>query len=85
MTTNTQIDSITGLLKYIVREMVDDPDQVKISTIEGTQSFVIEVSVAKSDMGKLIGKRGHNINAIRTILTAASATANIRTMLELVE
>ena len=81
----TQIDSITGLLKYIVGEMVDDPDQVKISTIEGTQSFVIELSVAKSDMGKLIGKRGHNIDAIRTIIAAASATAYIRTVLEIIE
>ena len=82
---NTQIDSITGLLKYIIGEMVDDPDQVKISTIEGTQSFVIEVSVAKSDMGKLIGRSGRNIKAVRTILTAASATARIRTMLEINE
>lgn len=81
----TQIDSITDLVKHIVREMVDDPDQVKVSTVEGSQSLVIEVSVAKSDMGKLIGRSGRNINAIRTILTAASATANIRTVLEVNE
>ncbi len=80
-----QIDSITDLVKHIVREMVDDPDQVKVSTVEGSQSLVIEVSVAKSDMGKLIGRSGRNINAIRTILTAASATANIRTVLEVNE
>lgn len=81
----TQIDLITDLVKHIVREMVDDPDQVKVSTVEGSQSLVIEVSVAKSDMGKLIGRSGRNINAIRTILTAASATANIRTVLEVNE
>lgn len=80
-----QIDSITDLVKHIVREKVDDPDQVKVSTVEGSQSLVIEVSVAKSDMGKLIGRSGRNINAIRTILTAASATANIRTVLEVNE
>ena len=81
----TQIDSITGLLKYIVGEMVDDPGQVKVSTIEGTQSLIIEVSVAKSDFGKVIGKHGRNIDAIRTILAATSATAKIRTVLEIIE
>ena len=81
----TQIEMITDLVKHIVREMVDDPDQVKVSTVEGSHSLVIEVSVAKSDMGKLIGRSGRNINAIRTILTAASATANIRTVLEVNE
>jgi predicted RNA-binding protein YlqC (UPF0109 family) len=73
------------LIKYIIQAMVDNPDQVEVSKIDGTQTTILEVRVAKSDMGKVLGKKGRNINAIRTILTCASANANKHAILELVE
>ena len=73
------------LIEYIVRAMVDNPEQVEISEIEGQQSTVFELRVAKSDMGKVIGKKGRNINAVRIILQCASATSGKRIVLELVE
>ncbi len=73
------------LIKYIIQAMVDNPDQVEVSKIDGTQTTILEVRVAKSDMGKVLGKKGRNINAIRTILTCASANANKHSILELVE
>ncbi len=78
-------DSLIDLIEYIVRAMVDNPDQVQISGIGGHQSTVFELRVAKSDMGKVIGKKGHNINAIRTILICASASIHKRILLEIVE
>jgi len=78
-------DSLKDLIEYIVRVMVDNPEQVQVTEIVGQQSIVFELRVAKSDMGKVIGKKGRNINAIRTILTCASAKANKHTLLELVE
>ena len=65
---------------------VNDPEQVEVSEIKGTTTSVLELSVAKEDLGKVIGKRGRNVNAIRIILTAASATAGRgRTVLEILE
>jgi len=80
-----ETDSLKDLIKYILQAMVDSPEEVDVSEIGGQQSIVFELRVAKSDMGKVIGKKGRNINAIRTILTCASAPANKRTLLELVE
>jgi len=85
MVVHEQSKQIRDLIRYIIQEMVDNPEQVNVSIIESTQSLVIEVSLAKADMGKLIGKRGRNVDAIRTILRAASATAKIRTVLEITE
>ena len=74
------------LIKYIVQALVDSPEQVEISEIKGGNTTVFELEVAKKDIGKVIGKRGRNVNAIRTILTAASATAGkSRIILEIVE
>ena len=74
------------LIEHIVHAMVDKPEQVKIDEIVGGNTTVYELRVAKSDIGKVIGKRGSHANAIRTILTAASATAKKgRAILEIVE
>jgi predicted RNA-binding protein YlqC (UPF0109 family) len=74
------------LIKYIVQALVDNPEQVEISEIKGGNTTVFELKVAQKDLGKVIGKRGRNINAIRTILTAASATAHKgRSILEIIE
>jgi len=77
---------VKELIEHIVQAMVDDPEQVKIAEIVGGNTTVYELMVAKNDLGKVIGKRGCNANAIRTILTAASGSAQKgRAILEIVE
>ena len=73
------------LIKHIVQALVDHPEQVAISKVEGKQSTVFEIKVAKEDIGKIIGKQGRNAKAIRTILNAASARAKKRTIVEIIE
>jgi len=73
------------LIEYIARALVDNPDQVKVSEIEGEKTSVIELSVAKEDLGKVIGKQGRTARAMRTILSAASTKARKRAVLEIIE
>ncbi len=74
-------DLITG----IVKALVDQPEQVFITEIEGSHSSILELSVAKSDMGLIIGKHGRTAQAIRTVLGAASGKSRKRYILEIVE
>ncbi len=60
------------LLIQIAQALVDDPEQVRVTEIKATQTSVLELRVAKSDMGKIIGKKGKTANAIRTLLIAFS-------------
>ncbi len=73
------------LISDIVKALVDQPDQVSVNEVEGGHTVVLELSVAKSDMGKVIGKQGRNALAIRTILSAASGKVRKRYVLEIVE
>jgi predicted RNA-binding protein YlqC (UPF0109 family) len=73
------------LIQRIVQTMVDNPEEVEISEIEGDQITVLELRVAKTDIGKVIGKKGRNVRAIRTILSAASAKVKKHTALEILE
>jgi predicted RNA-binding protein YlqC (UPF0109 family) len=73
------------LLIQIVKALVDNPEQVQITEIEGSQTVVLELIVDKSDMGKVIGKQGRTANAIRVLLNAASGKAEKRYVLEIVE
>ena len=73
------------LIADIVKALVDQPEQVSVTEIEGGNTVVLEISVAKSDMGKVIGKQGRNAQAIRTILSAAAGKAKKRYVLEIVE
>ena len=73
------------LIKYIAQALVDNPDQVEVSEIEGSQTSVLELKVAKDDLGKVIGKQGRTARAMRTILSAASAKIKKRTVLEIIE
>jgi predicted RNA-binding protein YlqC (UPF0109 family) len=73
------------LIEYIAKALVDNPDQVKVSEILGEKTSVIELAVAKEDLGKVIGKQGRTAKAIRTILTAASTKLRKRSVLEIVE
>jgi predicted RNA-binding protein YlqC (UPF0109 family) len=73
------------LIGYIAKALVDEPKKVSIVEIEGKNTNVLELSVAKSDMGKIIGKQGRNAQAIRTILSAACGKTRRRYILEIVE
>ena len=73
------------LITYIAKALVDNPDQVLVSEIEGNQTSVLELQVAKEDLGKVIGKQGRTARAMRTILSAASAKIKKRTVLEIIE
>jgi len=76
---------VKELIKYIVQAMVDHPEQIEISEVEGDRISIIELKVAKADMGKVIGKQGRNARAIRTILGAASAKVKKHTILGIIE
>ena len=73
------------LIKYIAEALVDNPDEVKVSEVEGNQTSVLELKVAKEDLGKVIGKQGRTARAMRTLLSAASAKVKKRTVLEIIE
>jgi predicted RNA-binding protein YlqC (UPF0109 family) len=71
------------LIANIARALVDKPEEVVVTEIEGEQTSVIELKVAREDIGKIIGKRGRTVQAIRTILSAASAKKRKRSSLEI--
>ena len=73
------------LIKYIAQALVDYPEKVEVSEVRGDRILVIELRVAKEDIGKIIGKRGRNAQAIRTILGGASAKLKKRAVLEIIE
>jgi uncharacterized protein len=73
------------LLIQIAKSLVDNPEQVKVTEIEGGQTVVLELRVDKSDMGKIIGKQGRTAHAIRPVLNAASGKTRKRYILEIVE
>ncbi len=73
------------LIAYIAKALVDKPEEVVVTEIRGQQTSVIELKVAKEDIGKIIGKQGHTARAIRTILSGASAKLKRRSSLEIIE
>ncbi|MBF0113001.1 MAG: KH domain-containing protein [Desulfamplus sp.] len=73
------------LIEYIAKALVDNPNEVEVSEVEGSKTSVLELKVAKEDLGKVIGKQGRSARAMRTILSAASAKLKKRTVLEIVE
>lgn len=73
------------LIKYIAQALVDNPDKVEVTEVIGEQTSVIELRVAKEDLGKVIGKQGRTAKAIRTILSAASTKIRKRAVLEIIE
>ena len=70
-------------LLYIVKALVDEPDEVEIHVVEGEKSTIFELKVATSDIGKVIGKNGRIAKAIRTILNAAIAKSGKRISLDI--
>ena len=73
------------LIELIAKALVDNPEQVQVTEIEGEQTTVIELKVAKEDLGKVIGKQGRTARSMRAILTAASAKLKKRSILEIIE
>jgi hypothetical protein len=73
------------LINYIAQALVDHPEEVSVTEVEGNQTSVLELKVAKEDIGKVIGKQGRTARAMRTILGAASAKIKKRTVLEIIE
>ena len=73
------------LIEYIAKALVDHPDQVRVEEITGARSIIYELSVAPSDMGRVIGKHGRVANAMRSLLRVASARSGKRAILEIVE
>ncbi|HJO61872.1 MAG TPA: KH domain-containing protein [Desulfobacterales bacterium] len=73
------------LIKYIAESLVDNPEQVSVQKVEGNQTSVLELKVAKEDLGKVIGKQGRTARAMRTILSAVSAKIKKRAVLEIIE
>jgi hypothetical protein len=73
------------LIEYIAKALVDKPDEVHVGAIVGEQTTVIELRVAKDDLGKVIGKQGRTARAMRTILSAASTKLRTRSVLEILE
>ncbi|MFH0811217.1 MAG: KH domain-containing protein [Pseudomonadota bacterium] len=73
------------LITYIAKALVDNPDAVEVTEVVGERTSVIELKVAKEDLGKVIGKQGRTARAMRTILAAASTKINKRAVLEIIE
>jgi len=73
------------LIKFMAQALVDKPDMVEVSEIIGEQTSVLELRVAKEDLGKVIGKQGRTAKAMRTILSAASTKIRKRSVLEIIE
>jgi predicted RNA-binding protein YlqC (UPF0109 family) len=78
-------DKMKDLIAYIAKALVDDPDSVHVNEVEGEKTSVIELTVAKEDLGKVIGKQGKTARAMRTILSAASTKIKKRSVLEILE
>ena len=73
------------LIAHIAKALVDKPEEVVVTEIEGQQIYLIELKVAKEDIGKIIGKQGRTVQAIRTILGAASGKMKKRSSFEIIE
>ena len=73
------------LVKYLAKAIVDKPEEVMVTEIEGEKTSIIKLRVAKEDFGLIIGKRGRNAEAIRTILRAAAAKLGKKPTLEIIE
>ncbi len=81
----SELSDLSKMIKYMAKMLVDLPDQVEVNEINGENTTVIELKVAKEDLGKIIGKQGRTARAVRTILNGASTKLRKRTVLEIVE
>ena len=73
------------LVEYIAKSLVDDPENVSVSIIEGEKSTILELRVSQDDIGKVIGKHGRIAKAVRTVLRAAASKSGKRVVLEILD
>ncbi len=78
-------EELRNLIEVMAKALVDFPDQVNVAEVEGEQTTVIELKVAKEDLGKVIGKEGRTARSLRTILAAVSTKLRKRSVLEILE
>lgn len=78
-------ESVVELVEVIAKSLVDEPEEVSVEAVEGSQSSVLELSVHASDLGKVIGRRGRTAKSIRTLLGAVSMKHDHRYTLEILE
>ena len=83
MDSGSDVD-MKGLIEYLAKSLVNDPEQVHVTEIAGAHSIIFELRVASDDMGRIIGKRGRVVNSIRTLLSVAAAKRGKRAILEIV-
>jgi predicted RNA-binding protein YlqC (UPF0109 family) len=77
--------SLKDLVEFMAKSLVDEPEHVEVKEVVGDQTTVVELKVAKSDLGKVIGKQGRTARSMRTILNAASTKLHKRSVLEILE
>jgi len=78
-------DLTKDLIQHIAQALAEHPNQVFVTEIKGNNTSVLELKVAKEDLGRVIGKQGRTAKAMRTILTAVSGKVKIHTVLEIIE
>lgn len=79
------MEELRNLVEVMAKALVDFPDMVNVAEVEGEQTTVIELKVAKEDLGKIIGKEGRTARSLRTILAAVSTKLRKRSVLEILE
>lgn len=79
------MEELRNLVEVMAKALVDFPDQVNVAEVQGEQTTVIELKVAKEDLGKIIGKEGRTARSLRTILAAVSTKLRKRSVLEILE
>lgn len=80
-----QPSSLSGLIEYLARGLVDHPEEVVVEEVDEPDALVFELKVAEQDLGKVIGKQGRTAKALRTVLSAASSKSRRRVLLEILE
>jgi len=77
--------AVKDLVQYITESLVDEPEAVEVREVAGERSAIIEINVSPSDIGKIIGKRGRIVHAIRTVAKASAAKEGKRVEVEIIE
>jgi hypothetical protein len=85
MPSNTEDPSLNELITFIAKSLVDKPQDVHVTAVEGESSVIIELRVAPDDVGKVIGKGGQTAKALRKILSAAATKLRKKSLLQIVE
>jgi predicted RNA-binding protein YlqC (UPF0109 family) len=80
-----EVVALKDLLEYLAKSLVDNPDEVRVSQTETDTTIVLELNVARDDIGKVIGKQGRIARALRTIVKASAVKNGKRAIVEIVD